>query len=223
MFTEEMVKKIIEMAVFMNNTLYPWSLIVPVVLATIMIILVINNYKNPGLKISRILKFYIGLVYQYAGLSTLLMAKENLTFALEGTIALCSIGILFFIDMGFKNNIIRLSKNKDLRTISIILMGTGIFLYPLIEILTGFNWPGMVLFGAECPTTIFVIGLLIGALPNVNRLIYLLLAVNATFVGISVGIAGGYFDYSYGAAGVLALIMAVKYRKEFLFKKKIHQ
>lgn len=45
------------------------------------------------------------------------------------------------------------------------------------------TWPGMVLFGAGCPTDTFVIGLLIGSLPKTNRLILAIVSTIAVIMG----------------------------------------
>ena len=75
----------------------------------------------------------------------------------------------------------------------------------------GFTWPRMVLFGAECPTTIFLIGFLLSTFPRTNKILLIVVSLNAIITGTSVAINGAAFDYLYALAGVLGIIMMTKY------------
>ena len=219
MFTEDMVKTIIEGAARFNLAVYPWSVVIPAVLALAAIWLTVRAFRKPGVVSSRILKIFIGTVYQYAGLSVAFVCLGRMDSALFGTFALCSVGMLFYIDAAFKKDVLKLTEKPVLRFVSIFLMAYGIFLYPVVEKLTGFGWPGMVFFGAECPTTIFTIGLLLAVMPKANRLILILLSLNAMMTGFSVGLSGGYFDYAYGLAGAISTVFIILYRKEFFARR----
>ncbi|MHA1274477.1 MAG: DUF6064 family protein [Promethearchaeota archaeon] len=110
-------------------------------------------------------------------------------------------------------------KFKWQKCISLILIFWGLLIYPMIEIMLGFIWPNMVFFGAECPTTIFVIGLLIGSLPRVNKTIYIFLSIGAIISGGMWGFQGAWFDIAYFSSGVIALIILIIYRKKIEMEK----
>ena len=84
----------------------------------------------------------------------------------------------------------------------------------------GFTYPRIIFFGAECPTTISLIGILIGSIPKVNKLLFILISVSAIFIGFSVAINGATFDYLLGLAGVLGILMlTIHFNDIFLTKK----
>ena len=102
------------------------------------------------------------------------------------------------------------STQKEISLLSYFLMIFGLFLYPIVEVLTGFPWPDMVFFGAECPTTIFLIGLFINATPRTNKLLLAIVSINAVYTGFSFGFGGFPVDVFYGLAGLIGLYVLIK-------------
>ena len=79
----------------------------------------------------------------------------------------------------------------------------------------------MVFFGAECPTTISLIGLFIGSIPKVNKPLFILISLNAIITGGSVAMSGATFDYLYAVSGILGLLMMIIYFRDiFIVKHK---
>ena len=85
------------------------------------------------------------------------------------------------------------------------------FAYPIIEIYTGMTWPGMVLFGAGCPANTFVIGLLIGCLPDTNKLIFAIIATIAVIMGSHCAWNGISADWTFFISGVVGWALLTKY------------
>ena len=101
------------------------------------------------------------------------------------------------------------TKNIEKKIIGIVLIIFGTIFYPIVEYFTGFSWPGIAVFGMECPTTIAVIGLLILTFGNSSKLVLLFLCINASFTGTSVALYGAEFDWTYAIAGYIGVIVLI--------------
>jgi len=220
MFDEEATKKILEGIVWINNQMGIWSFIIPVVFAIVVLFQLYRSYKNPSKNNSRYLMAIYAVIYLYSGY-TIYMGKDFMgDDALIGTIALWVVSLFLFLDVIFNWTHIKLSENKTIRYVSLFLIFGGIFLYPLVEIATGFTYPRMVFFGAECPTTISLIGVFIGSIPKVNKPLFILVSLDALFTGISVAVSGATFDYFFAFAGVLGFAALIVYFKSIFFIRK---
>ncbi|MEJ2252558.1 MAG: hypothetical protein P8Y97_23215, partial [Candidatus Lokiarchaeota archaeon] len=72
-------------------------------------------------------------------------------------------------------------------------------------------WPKVILFGiGECPTTIFLIGILILSNPTTNKCILGLSSITGVFVGIVLGISGIFVDFLYMIAGIIGILYLIK-------------
>ncbi|NOY10140.1 MAG: hypothetical protein GXP33_15005 [Spirochaetes bacterium] len=222
MFNKEAVDNILKGIVKANTAMGPFSLIIPAVSAAAVILLLLYCYKNKGRRGSAALTGFLAVIYIFSG-GTILAGSGEMgsVMAWTGAAALWLVALLLVLDMVFHWTVIRLPERKDLKVISIFFMTAGIILYPLLEMLLGFTWPRMVFFSAECPTTIFLIGLFIGSIPKVNKPLFILVSVNAVFTGLSVAINGAPFDYLYALAGLAGIVMMGKYFREIFIKKKI--
>ena len=131
------------------------------------------------------------------------------------------VSVLLLLDIYWNKTIftikIRTLEYRIVRMLGYGLMVTGMLLYPLVEISLGMIWPNMVLFGAECPTTIFLIGLLISATPQTNKLFIAILAVNAIYTGGSFALMGFPVDFLYAFSGIIGLIVIITYWKQIKF------
>lgn len=223
MYNKEMVDKILEGIVWLNNLLGIWAFIIPIVFAIVVLIQLYRSYKKPSKTNSRILMGIYAVIYIFSGYS-IYIGKDFMgeNAAIIGGIALWLVAFFLVLDVLFNWTHIKLSDNKTIRYTSLFFIFTGIFLYPLVEIATGFTFPKMVFFGAECPTTISLIGIFIGSIPKVNKPLFILVSLNAMFTGISVAIYGAIFDYLYGLAGFFGILFMIIYFKD-IFLKKVKQ
>jgi len=221
MYNKETVEQILEGIVWFNEKMGIWSFILPILFAVAVLYQLYRSYKKPSVKNSRILLGIYAIIYVFAGYS-IYIEKDFMDYqaAIIGSIALWSISFFLILDIIFKWTQIKVSENKSLRYISLFFIFGGIFLYPLVEIATGFTYPRMVFFGAECPTTISLIGLFIGSIPKVNKPLFVIISLNAMFTGISVAIYGATFDYFYGLAGIFGTLLMIIYFKSIFLNKK---
>jgi hypothetical protein len=200
---------------FFNTKFFPYSWIIPAILFIMAIVLMGYCFRNPGKKSSAQFKLFLTLVYLLSGMSVWLgMQHTDMNSAISGAVVLMFYGILLLLDaIWWKRIIFRIPERIDLKISMILLILLGLF-YPVIELLCGYSWPRMVLFGSECPTTTFMLGLLIGSLPKTNKWILGLFATNAILVGGYVGFNGFIVDaLTYFPAGVIGWIMMIRHWK----------
>ncbi|MBD3407540.1 MAG: hypothetical protein GF411_15595 [Candidatus Lokiarchaeota archaeon] len=218
-WTPEIIQLILEMAEKLNESLYPFSVIIPLVSAVTFVILIVYAQKNPGNTSSTYLKILFAIIYVYSGLTILLMIGEEAAFAIAGGVAMWGIALLLVLDAYWKKATFTFSFESHIwiRIIGVILIISGIVLYPIIEIVTGHVWPAMVLFTAECPTTISLIGLYLTAVPKTNKLLLAIISLNAAYTGFAVALAGFLTDALYGIAGVFGILALIIYWKEISF------
>ena len=219
MFDKESTKKILEGIVWLNNQMGIWAFIIPAVFAIAVLYQLYRSYKNPSEKNSRILMGIYAIIYIFSGYSIYIGKDFMGSDALVGGIALWIVSLFLILDVIFKWTHIKPSENKTLKYISWFFIFGGIFLYPLVEIATGFTFPRMVFFGAECPTTISLIGIFIGSIPKVNKPLFILVSLNAIFTGLSVAISGATFDYFYAIAGVFGILFMLIYFNQIFLSK----
>ena len=219
MFNKQMVEETLKGIVWLNERMGIWALITPAVFAAAVMLLLFICYKNPGKKTSRSLLAAYTLIYIFSGF-TIFVGKDfmGLANALIGSIALWIVAALLLADIIFGWTEIRLSEKTLLRVTSIFFILAGIFFYPLLEMALGFKFPRMVFIGAECPTTISLIGIFIGSIPKVNKPLFILVSLNAVFTGGSVALNGAPFDYLYAASGVFGILMMAIYFKDIFLK-----
>ena len=220
MFDKEMTEQILKGIVWLNERMGIWSFILPVVFAAGVLYFLIRAYRNPSVKNSRLLLAAYALVYVFAGW-TIFIGKDFMGTgaAVGGAVGLWSVSFFLVLDIFFKWTEVRISENKFLRFTSWFFIFAGIFLYPVLEIALGFTYPQMVFFGAECPTTISLIGLLIGSIPKVNKPLFVLISINAVATGGSVALSGATFDYLYAVSGIFGIITMIVYFKD-IFKTR---
>jgi len=206
-----------------NQMFFPFSLILPSALALIAVLLVLFRFTRPGSRDNGLMNSFLALLYAIAGLETFypsFLGEVRVEY-ISGAVIMWIFSSFFVWDIFHKKTDFRLSPQIDLRVLSLLLMSYGIFIYPLVEWALGFTWPRMVLFGAECPSTIFTIGLLIGSIPQVNKIIYIALSIGAIISGGTFAMLGATFDIAYFASGVCGLLMLIKYRKQMFGQAKV--
>ena len=221
MFSKDMVEQILEGIVWLNTKIGIWAFIIPIVFAVAVLYQLFQCYKKPSVKNSRIIMGIFAVIYLFSGYSIYIGKDFMGQNALIGGIGLWVVSVLLVFDVFFNWTEIRLNEKNGLKYISLFLIFSGIFLYPLIEIALGFTFPKMVFFGAECPTTISLIGIFIGSIPRVNKPLFVLVSINAIYTGLSVAIYGAAFDYLYALAGFIGVLLMIIYFKDIFLTKKI--
>jgi hypothetical protein len=130
-----------------------------------------------------------------------------------GAVPYGALGVLFFVDIWMRRIDFLADRRSVQRCIGLAVALGGVLLYPITQLLAGYRYPRMVVYGAEVPTVTYVIGLLIMALPRASALFKAFLALICV-VGILAGGGGvviGYWNDSYFAvAGVLGLFFLGK-------------
>ena len=220
MFDKGITEQILKGIVWLNEKMGIWSFILPVVFTAGVLYFLIRAYRNPSVKNSRLLLAAYALVYVFGGW-TIFIGKDFMGTgaAVGGAVGLWSVSFFLVLDIFFKWTEVKISENKFLRFTSWFFIFAGIFLYPVLEIALGFTYPQMVFFGAECPTTISLIGLLIGSIPKVNKPLFVLISINAVATGGSVALSGATFDYLYAVSGIFGIITMIVYFKD-IFKTR---
>ena len=222
MFNEERVGEILEGIAWLNGQMGVWSFIVPIMFAVGVLWLLFINYRQPSRRHAGYLLSFYAFIYLFSGY-TIYLGKDfmGLKVALAGAIGLWFVALFLILDVIFNWTTIKVPEQKSLKIFSWLLIFTGIFLYPLVEISLGFTYPGMVFFGAECPTTISLIGLYIGSIPKVNKPLFVIISLNAIVTGGSVALSGATFDYLYALAGIIGMMMLILHFKEIFLKPRV--
>lgn len=130
-----------------------------------------------------------------------------------GTVPYGALGVLLGVDI-WRRRIDFVSDRRSVRRyVGLTVALGGVLLYPITQLLAGYRYPRMVVYGAEVPTVTYVIGLLIMALPRSSALFKAFLALICV-VGILAGGGGvviGYWnDLYFAVAGVLGLVFLGK-------------
>jgi len=193
-----------------NNAIFPMQIITLLVA----VVLTCFLFIKPGSTINKLMKVYLAFTYAWIGVVFQFIfapPEFRLGFLISG-IGLIIVALLFVIDIFAGKIGFKLPKTRWNKYLTIFLVVFAFILYPLIEWALGHPYPGVPLFGVLfCPTTIFSIALLAGAIPKVDKKVFVFLAVAAIFTGISAPIAYHvYVDYMLLVAGIYGLIMLVK-------------
>lgn len=214
MGNKEMVDAMISMFERINTDFYPFSIIIPAIFAVFLTSTIIWSFLRPGLKISSVLKTGLGIIYVYAGSTIIAGIPELGIGGIGGAVMMWIIAGFIFASLKSKDFIFSFPKEWDLRILSVYFILHGLFFYPIIELILGYRWPGLIFIGQECPTTILLIGLLIGSIKKTNRILMLILSLFAFIWGGYVSISGAAFDWLYSLAGLTGFIMTTKYWKK---------
>lgn len=226
-WTPELVDTVMESIAVFNSELFPLSILLPLFLISVTVGLIYYCYKEPGNKSSNYLKLFLAFVYVISGLHVFvgaLFGVMPLPVALIGLSGMWVVSLLLLMDIYWNKTsfdfTLSNTEYKPVKITGFALMFTGIVVYPIVEILTGFIWPDIVFFMAECPTTIFLIGLLLTAIPKTNKLLILLIGINAVYTGTSVALMGFPTDLLYAIAGITGIIAMAVYWREITFSFK---
>lgn len=130
-----------------------------------------------------------------------------------GAVPYGALGVLLFVDIWRRKIDFASDSHSVHRCIGLAVALGGVLLYPITQLLAGYRYPRMVVYGAEIPVATYVIGLLIMALPRANALFQAFLAL-ISVVGILAGGGGvliGYWnDFYFALGGLLGLVFLCK-------------
>ena len=182
-----------------------------VITAAVIVWLII---KKPGERSNIITKTYFTLCFASIGIVFFLIhgglfpgIQEYVQAGLFITIA-----VFFGADIFRKKIDFKLPEHRG-HKIVIFLLLFAVFVYPLIGMLAGHYFPGMIIVGTHpCPTAAFALVLLAAALPRANKLLYVLLLIWAIPFPIFIQIPkfGVYEDSIMLLCGIYALVMLIK-------------
>jgi len=200
----------IDAEVFFNNVSAYNVSIFPMQIITLVIAVILTYllFVRPGTGLNKLIKAYLSLTFVWFVLMFPFEGVFKIAFGLVHIV----IAILFFIDIFTAKIEFKFPETSGKRYFMLFLIFSAFALYPLIEYMSGHLYPKMLLFGvAPCPTTIFSLALLIGAVPKVGKMIFILLIFPAIFNGLSTPIMlGVWADLLLLIAGIYGLITLIK-------------
>ncbi len=196
--------------VFFNNVSAYNVSIFPMQIITLVVAVILTYllFVRPSTGVSKLIKIYLSFTFVWFALMFPFEGVLKIIFGLVHIV----IAILFFIDIFTAKIEFKFPETSGKRYFMLFLIFSAFALYPLIEYMSGHLYPKILLFGvAPCPTTIFSLALLVGAVPKVGKIIFILLIFPAIFSGLSVPIMlGVWADLLLLFTGVYGLITLVK-------------
>ena len=196
--------------VFFNNVSVYNVSIFPMQIITLVIAVILTCllFVRPSTIVSKLIKIYLSFTFVWFVLMFPFEGVFKIGFGLVHIV----IAILFFIDIFTAKIEFKFPETSGKRYFMLFLIFSAFALYPLIEYMSGHLYPKILLFGvAPCPTTIFSLALLIGAVPKVGKIIFILLIFPAIFSGLSVPIMlGVWADLLLLVSGIYGLITLIK-------------
>jgi len=200
----------IDAEVFFNNVSTYNVSIFPMQIITLVVAVILTYllFVKPSTIVSKLIKIYLSFTFVWFALMFPFEGVFKIIFGLVHIV----IAILFFIDIFTAKIEFKFPETSGKRYFMFFLIFSAFALYPLIEYMSGHLYPKILLFGvAPCPTTIFSLALLIGAVPKVGKIIFILLIFPAIFSGLSTPIMLGLWaDLLLLFTGVYGLITLVK-------------
>ena len=200
----------IDAEVFFNNVSTYNVSIFPMQIITLVVAIILTYllFVRPSTIVNKLIKIYLSFTFVWFVLMFPFEGVFKIGFGLVHIV----IAILFFIDIFTAKIEFKFPETSGKRYFMLFLIFSAFALYPLIEYMSGHLYPKILLFGvAPCPTTIFSLALLIGAVPKVGKIIFILLIFPAIFSGLSVPIMlGVWADLLLLVSGIYGLITLIK-------------
>jgi hypothetical protein len=196
--------------VFLNNVSAYNVSIFPMQIITLAVAVILTYllFVRPSTGVNKLIKAYLSLTFVWFVLMFPFEGVFKIAFGLVHIV----IAILFFIDIFTGKIEFKFPETSGKRYFMFFLIFSAFAFYPLIEYMSGHLYPKILLFGvAPCPTIIFSLALLIGAVPKVGKLIFILLIFSAISSGLSAPIMlGVWADLLLLVSGIYGLITLVK-------------
>ena len=187
-----------------NVSIFPMQIVTLVVAVILTYLLLVK----PSTAVNKLIKIYLSFTFVWL---VFMFPFEGFFKIVFGLLHL-AIAILFFIDIFTGKIEFKFPETSGKRYFMFFLIFSAFALYPLIEYMSGHLYPKILLFGvAPCPTTIFSLALLIGAVPKVGKIIFILLIFPAISSGLYVPIIlGVWADLLLLFTGVYGLITLIR-------------
>jgi hypothetical protein len=176
-------------------------------------------FLKPGRIQSLFAKLYLSIAFAWNGIAFFLilakdMAGDSYANYLLG-FAFIIVSLLFAVDLLRQEMQFSLPRVGWRKYATLVLMGL-VFCYPLFGITFGHSFTSLIMPGTfPCPTTALGLLLLTTALPQVDKIVYILLLLCAIPFTPFVQIAkyGVYEDSILFATGIYSLALLLRYRK----------
>ena len=192
-----------------NNAIFPMQIIN----LAVAVILTCLLFAKPGPGVNKLMKAYLAFTYAWIGVMfAIIFVSPPLSpgFQLLGAL-LIAVAILFAIDIFAGKTEFRLPETGWKKCSTIFWVISAFVLYPLIGWIIHGHSPMTMLLGVlPCPTTIFALALLTGAIPKADKKVFILLLGFALISGIYAPIGGIYIDFLLLASGIYGLAMLIK-------------
>ena len=187
-----------------NVSIFPMQ-IITLFMAIILTYLLFARLSN---NVNKLIKVYLSFTFVWFALMFPFEGVIKIGFGLVNIV----IAILFFIDIFTAKIEFKFPEASGKRYFMLFLIFSAFALYPLIEYISGHLYPKMILFGvAPCPTIIFTLALLTGAVPKIGKLIFILLILSAIYSGLTAPIMlKVWADLLLLGSGIYGLIILIK-------------
>ena len=178
---------------------------------TTLVVAVILTYLllvRPSTGVNKLIKAYLSFTFVWFAL----MFPFEWVFKIIFGLLHVAIAILFFIDIFTAKIEFKFPETSGKRYFMLFIIFSAFALYPLIEYMSGHLYPKILLFGvALCPTVLFSLALLIGAVPKVSKIIFILIIFSVISSGLSAPIMlGVWADLLLLVSGIYGLIILIK-------------
>jgi hypothetical protein len=184
-----------------NKSIFPFQ----IVTLTAAVILICFLFARPGPGLDKLMKAYLAFTYAWIGVTFAIVfaLQQLLPWFIPLGVLLIAIAITFAIDIFAKKIEFKLPESGWTKCFSIFWIICAFVLYPLIGWIVHQQPPVNMLLGVlPCPTTIFSLALLAGAIPEVDRKAFILLSGLALISGICALMLHIYIDFLLIAAGI---------------------
>jgi hypothetical protein len=174
---------------------------------------------RPGGNQNRLTKLYLSIAFGWNGIVFFLVLARDITGESPGSYLFGTlfvvVSVLFAVDVFREKMRFSFPAAGWRRYVTLVLM-LLVFCYPLIGIVLGHRFPGLIIPGTfPCPTTALGLLLLTTALPRVDKIAYILLLIWAIPFPpfIQIPKYGVYEDAIMCAIGIYSAIVLVRYWK----------
>ena len=185
------------------------TLPVQIIMMIIAVVLTYFAFAKASPKVNTLLKLFLCFAFAWNGIVFFLIFAWSIISAVASALFII-VAILFALDIFKKKTEFRFPVVKWERAITLFLI-LIVFLYPLIGMALGHNYPQTCMPMAPCPLTVFAIALVAAAIPAVDRKVYVFLLPWAILsLPKCLGALDCYEDCILFAAGVYGLVLLVK-------------
>ena len=192
-----------------NHTIFPFQFII----LLIGVLITIYLFYGESIKANILVKAYLAFCNLWIGIVFFLINCTEFSSPqreIQGIVFIV-VGVLFAIDIFSKKTNISIPKVRRKRLITIVLLSL-IIIYPIVGLLLRGSFDKAIYPGTlPCATTAYALVLLVGSLPKVNKLIFILLLIWAIPfpVLIQIPMYHVYEDSIMFGIGIYALVMLI--------------